>query len=302
MKGDTEVQLAAIVQVREIRIELHEAAEHHDVATPDPTVLVGTKDALDDAEDEIDLAKIALRKANRRSDPGSQEVADRQSELSAAKTRYTMAQRAHATRLAELARLKSTHFPELDIAASVHAGLSGALRKAGLVVDNFNFELSATVIKVLAATPEARHNVYGVKLADGSEAALKEFNLAGKGRTLQTLQREAGLLHRLRHPNITELTAVLINSDGTKVHLQLPLYRGGTLEDPTVRSCSTLPNDVEQWPVDLVLMMMHQLLSAVAHLHANNVVQLRHPPQQHHAALHRGRHPRVGVEAGARRL
>ena len=101
--------------------------------------------------------------------------------------------------------------------------------------------------------------------------ALKKFVLESKAQTLAALQREAGLLHRLRHPNIVELLAVLIDTKGTHAYLQMPLYSGGTLMRPTVASCSALSNDVGQWPVDMVRSLMHQLLTAVAHLHVNDV-------------------------------
>jgi hypothetical protein len=102
--------------------------------------------------------------------------------------------------------------------------------------------------------------------------ALKKFVLESKAQTLAVLQREAGLLHRLRHPNIVELLAVLIDTKGTHAYLQMPLYSGGTLMRLTVASCSALFNDVGQWPVDMVRSLMHQLLTAVAHLHVNDVI------------------------------
>ena len=71
---------------------------------------------------------------------------------------------------------------------------------------------------------------------------------------------------------MTELSAVLVDAKGTTAYLQMPLCRGGTLEHPTVAACSSLPDEMARWPVDLVRAMMHQLLSAVAHLHANDVV------------------------------
>jgi hypothetical protein len=102
--------------------------------------------------------------------------------------------------------------------------------------------------------------------------ALKKFVLESRVQTLTVLQREAGLLHRLRHPNIVELLKVLIDTKGTHAYLQMPLYSGGTLMRPTVASCSALSNDVSEWPVTMVRSLMHQLLTAVAHLHFNDVI------------------------------
>ena len=140
--------------------------------------------------------------------------------------------------------------------------------RAGLIIDNF--DLSAIEHEVLST--EGRHPVHRATLSDGAVVALKEFVLDRKVRTLAVLQREAGLLHRLRHPNIVDLLAVLVDSKGTRAYLQMPLYRGGTLMKPKVASCSELANDVSQWPVEMARSLMHQLLTAVAHLHANDVI------------------------------
>jgi serine/threonine protein kinase len=167
-----------------------------------------------------------------------------------------------------MARLKSTHFPELDLSLAIKSGLGGPLLRAGLIVDNF--ELSTIDHEVLST--EGRHPVHRATLGDGAIVALKEFIIDGKGRTMMVLQREAGLLHRLRHPNIVELLAVLVDTKGTRAYLQMPLYSGGTLMRPTVASCSALPNDVSRWPVGVARALMHQLLTAVAHLHVNDVI------------------------------
>jgi hypothetical protein len=64
--------------------------------------------------------------------------------------------RLHNVRLATMARLKSTHFPELDLSSVIKSGLGGPLLRAGLIVDNF--ELSALDHDVLST--EGRHPVY----------------------------------------------------------------------------------------------------------------------------------------------
>lgn len=257
VRRDSEAEAAAIARVRELEHEMNDAVSIHSVNKPDLEAPKVLKQDVRNAKRAVFTANEALEAAIDDEGSDSEDAATARDELITAKEAFAAAKRAHAANLVALVRLKASHFPEIDVAPQVKAKLDGQLRRAGLVVDNFAID-EIEGYEVLQGTGHG--TVIAAKLA-GADVVLKEYRLNND--SLRVLQREAGLLHRLRHPNVVELQAVLVSENGTTVHLQMPRYAGGTLEEWLK---ATSP------PAELVRAMMHQLLSAVAHLHASHVI------------------------------
>src|SRR3954453_21416719 len=96
---------------------------------------------------------------------------------------------------------------------------------------------------------------------DGAEVALKRLTLVGSTedivRARQRIEREAGVLTRLDHPNIVPLLEVI--EEGDEVTLVMPYLPGGTLADRVAAEGPRPPDEVEA--------LAHQLGRALAEAH-----------------------------------
>jgi serine/threonine protein kinase len=97
-----------------------------------------------------------------------------------------------------------------------------------------------------------------VHLASGREVAVKMLLAEDNG---DRFRREAGVAHLLRHPNIVEVIELVTDGDG--LYLVMELVRG--------RSVASLIESASL-PVRRSLVIMRQVLEAMAHAHAAGLI------------------------------
>lgn len=109
-------------------------------------------------------------------------------------------------------------------------GVGAALNPGVLRVLNPSMSLKAfDEYELLSSPPATRHNVY--KALEGDTwFAVKEYTVSDVREMMKSLN-EAALLQDLRHPHITDLTAIFFDTDYTeKMYLQMPFYANGQLD------------------------------------------------------------------------
>ncbi|KAK3255561.1 hypothetical protein CYMTET_35261, partial [Cymbomonas tetramitiformis] len=113
----------------------------------------------------------------------------------------------------------------------------------------------------------ARHEVFQATDEEGRVFAVKEFPIRDSDPgALQTLWKEASLLHRMRHPAIAPVLAIFVSQqlgNTTYYGLQMPWYEHGRLDQ---WYAAQEPDE------DAVRRGMLRVLEAVAHLHQAQVV------------------------------
>ena len=84
---------------------------------------------------------------------------------------------------------------------------------------------------------------------------------------MRTFKTEVGILTRLRHPNIIEAHALIIDLKAGEAYLELPFIEGGTLREWIVGDASRLQQET-------VVQISSELLRALAYIHSNGIVHL----------------------------
>eukprot|EP01047_Picozoa_sp_COSAG01_P010594 COSAG01_NODE_452_length_16879_cov_474.367223_8_plen_427_part_00 len=122
-----------------------------------------------------------------------------------------------------LAQLGAKHWPELLNAAPSLAAFKkmGYMSSATSSLTLNSFDIQGDIIggrnKVMHAT------------LDGQECVLKQYDLTGT--TLEVVEREVTLLHKLRHPNIINITGVFHDQQArTHLYVQMQYLKGGNLK------------------------------------------------------------------------
>ena len=183
------------------------------------------------ASDALDDSLTALRKAERRSSEPKAVAAAGDAARAARRTVQKVERRLHRERV-ELARLASTHYPELFVfepLLSVGAeGLEGEeeLRtKLRPELDYAHFEVEERLSQKLGA----RHEVHRARY-NGEACVLKRYVL-DDAREWEQLIQEVRLLVKLSHcPYVAEVQAVFIQREPVyAAFVQLPYYSGGDL-------------------------------------------------------------------------
>ena len=232
-------------------------ADHE--AKPDLRHLKDTDKELRQTTRKVSNLKCDLDDAVADHGQDSAEAAEAKLAVKAAQDLHRQLQKRKDRELAVVAKLKAEFFPELKVDVRIKASLGSSLRAAGKVSDNF--DLRAVDHSVIVW--QGRHRILKVCLDDKEESILKEYLLGPDG--LGTLQKEAGLLHRLQHPHIVELKSVHIDDRGAAAFLEMPYYEGGTILE-------WLSSGEGPRPHSLVVRMLHQVVQAVEFLHRNKVI------------------------------
>lgn len=123
----------------------------------------------------------------------------------------------------KLAGLGAKHWPELLNAAPSLA----AFKQMGY--------MSSTTSSLTLNSFEIQEDIVGGRnkvmraMLDGQECVLKQYDLTGT--TLEVVEREVTLLHKLRHPNIVQITGVFHDpQERTHLYVQMQLLKGGDLK------------------------------------------------------------------------
>lgn len=231
---------------------------------PDPTELEDLKKAARPAERAFSIANEDLEDANFSHGETSVAAQEAGAKARQAKTRLARARRERDQLARRLAVLKRDHFPELElkISAGAKANLS-LIRLPGLVSDQFDLDRGCASKVPISSANESTHTAHKAQLPGGALAALKrcEFDKGPKAAT--TSRREAGSLHRLRHPRVVELEKVYMGKSGLRAFIQMPLYSAGAL-NKWIRAADRSP--------ELIRAVLRQLSQAAAHLHGHHVI------------------------------